>query len=82
MDKRYLTYIRLLTIIYLTRESMASAHLAAGKMSFIRNSAQFTRQGRYFLCLKIVTTRVMTAQSIITNVNKSEYVTIGTNLLP
>lgn len=31
------------------------------------------------MCLLIVTARVITAQSIITNVNKSAYVTIGTS---
>nr|DAM48250.1 MAG TPA: YlxR-like protein [Caudoviricetes sp.] len=34
-------------------------------------------RGRYFLCLQQVITRVMIAQSIITNVNKSVYVTIA-----
>ncbi len=41
-----------------------------------KDSALVYQTGALFLCLKIVTTRVMTAQSIITNVNKSEYVTI------
>ena len=31
--------------------------------------------GRYFLCRKIVTTRVITAQSIITKVKRSLYET-------
>ena len=38
-------------------------------------------RGRYFLRLTSVTTRVITAQSIITKVNKSLYVTIGTSSL-
>lgn len=41
----------------------------------------FQSEGAYFLCLNRVTTRVITAQSIITNVNKSAYVTIGTSSL-
>ena len=47
------------------------------KLSY-KNSAQFTRRRRYFLCLKYKT-RVITAQSIITKENKSLYVTIGTS---
>ena len=69
-------------IIYLTREPSVSLHLTAGKAVSNKNSAPvYQTEGIYFLRLKIVTTRVITAQSIITNVKRSLYVTIGTSLL-
>ena len=49
----------------------------AGKITI---GGTLPEQGRYFLCI-ILTTRVTTAQSIITNVNNSSYVTISTSLL-
>lgn len=41
-----------LTIIYLTREPIASAHLAAGKISVIRNSALVYQTGALFFVSK------------------------------
>ena len=78
-----LTNKKLSDIMYLTREPLASAHLANGKICNTIKIAPFTlpEQGRYFLCFIIVTTRVITAQSMMTKVNKSLYVTISTSLL-
>lgn len=78
-----ITRITLLTlrgyidIICLTREPKARLRLAAGKLFAIKISALVCQtEGAYFLRFISVTTRVMTVQIIITNVNKSPYVTI------
>ena len=50
-----MTHIEILTIIYLTREPLASAHLAAGKIFNYGIAPYFTRAGALFLCFIIVT---------------------------
>ena len=47
----YLTHIEILTIIYLTREPLASAHLAAGKIFNYGIAPYFTRAGALFFVL-------------------------------
>ena len=68
-------------IIYLTREPIARVHLATRHDMYYLNSATLSRWERYFLCLSLVT-RVITAHSIMINVNNSVHVIIGTNPLP
>ena len=51
VNDRYLTHIEILTIIYLTREPLASAHLAAGKIFNYGIAPYFTRAGALFFVL-------------------------------
>lgn len=63
-------------IIHLTREPIASWNLATSVIMFHKITLHFSGWGRYFLlCLLTVITKVITATSIITKVNKSLYVT-------
>ena len=64
----------------LTREPIARVHLATRHDMYYLNSATLSRWERYFLCLSLVT-RVITAHSIMINVNNSVHVIIGTNPL-
>lgn len=59
-------------IIYLTRTLSAGKNPAASK-SFDKMASYFTGARALFLCLKTLVTSAITAQSIITKMNKSEH---------
>lgn len=62
----------------LAREPKARLELASGDNKVLKSNAKsFSRWGRYFFALMITNTSEITAQSIITKLNKSSYVTIG-----
>lgn len=73
---------KIIRMVYNVLNKRTAGQRTPGRRNSVSEIAPtFPEQGRYFLCIKIVITRVITEHIIVIQLNKSLYATIAPSLL-